>query len=165
MVTCDQQEKVSSSQKILLWIFLQIRNLIWRYAELNRSLVGSGLIPLNIELQQDDFTFCCGHNTVVEPYWRDWGRKVVLLRDNWHMFLHIFELRVLNKNNILDKTVFIMWPQILKKIAEKPPLKPLKEIKKSTKTMILSTIFGRFRGLNDSSYQISEATFQQVIFS
>ena len=36
MVTCDQQEKVLSSQKVLLGIFLQIRNLIKRYAELNR---------------------------------------------------------------------------------------------------------------------------------
>ena len=64
MVTCDEQEKVLSSQKVLLWIFLQIRNFIWRYAELNRLLVASGLIPLNIELQQDNHTVCCGHNTV-----------------------------------------------------------------------------------------------------
>ena len=64
MVTCDQQEKGLSSQKVLLWIFLQIRNLIWRYAVLNRLLVGSGLISLNIRLQQDDRTVCCGHNTV-----------------------------------------------------------------------------------------------------
>ena len=26
----------------------------------------SGLVPLNIELQQDDRTDCCGHNTVTE---------------------------------------------------------------------------------------------------
>ena len=64
MVTCDLQEKVLSSQKVLLWIFLSIRNLIWRYAELNHLLVGSGLIPLNIELQQEDRTVCCGHNSV-----------------------------------------------------------------------------------------------------
>ena len=30
--------------------------------------------------------------------------------------------------------------------------------------MKLSTIFGGFRGLNDSSYQIFEDTFQQLIF-
>ena len=59
MVTFDQQEKVLSSQKVLLWIFLQISNLIYRYADLNHLLVGSGLIPLNIELQQDDRTVCC----------------------------------------------------------------------------------------------------------
>ena len=64
MVSCDQQENVLYSQKVLLWIFLQIRNLIWRYAELNRLLVGSGLIQLNIGLQQEDRTVCCGHNTV-----------------------------------------------------------------------------------------------------
>ena len=34
------------------------------YAELNRLLVGSGLIPFNIELQQEDRTVCCGRNTV-----------------------------------------------------------------------------------------------------
>ena len=65
MVTCDKQEKVSSSQNVLLWIFLKIRYLIWRYAELNRLLVGSGQIPLNIELQQDDHTVCCSHTVVV----------------------------------------------------------------------------------------------------
>ena len=64
MVTCDQQKKVLSSQKVVLWIFLQIRNFIWRYAELNRLLVGSDLISLNIELQQDDRTACCRHNAV-----------------------------------------------------------------------------------------------------
>ena len=34
----------------------------------------------------------------------------------------------------------------------------------STKNMKLSAIFGRFRGLNDLSYKISEATFQPAIF-
>ena len=64
MVTCDQQETVSSSQNVLLWFFLEITYFIWRYVELNRLLVGSGLIPLNIELQQDDRTVCCGHTDV-----------------------------------------------------------------------------------------------------
>ena len=32
-----------------------------KYVELNRLLVGSGLISLNIELQKDDRTVCCGH--------------------------------------------------------------------------------------------------------
>ena len=44
--------------------FLEIRYLIWRYAELNRLLVGSSLIPLNIELEQDDHTVCCNHKIV-----------------------------------------------------------------------------------------------------
>ena len=65
MVTCDQQEKVFSSQKVLLWIVQEIRNLLWRYAELNRLLVGTGQIPLNIELQQDDRTVCCSHKVVL----------------------------------------------------------------------------------------------------
>ena len=60
MVTCDQQEKVLSRQKLLLWIILQIINLIWRYDELNRLLVGSCGIPLNLKLQQDDHTVCKG---------------------------------------------------------------------------------------------------------
>ena len=64
MVTCDQQEKVLSSQKVLLQIFLQIRNLLWGYAELNRLGVGCDVIPLNIELQQDDRNVCCGHKIV-----------------------------------------------------------------------------------------------------
>ena len=64
MVICDWQEKVLSSQNVLLWIFLEIRYLIWRYAELNRLLVGTGLISLNIELKQDDCTVCCGYTDV-----------------------------------------------------------------------------------------------------
>ena len=43
--------------KIII-VNLKIRYLIWRYAELNRLLVGSGLIQLNIELQQEDRTVC-----------------------------------------------------------------------------------------------------------
>ena len=68
MVTCDQQEKVLSGQNVLLWIFLEIRYLIGRYAELNRLLVGSGLFSLTIELQQDDRTVCCGHTDVEEEW-------------------------------------------------------------------------------------------------
>ena len=64
MESCDFQEEVAYNQMVLLWIFILIRNLIWRYTELNCLLVGSGLIPLNMELQQDDRTVCCGHNTV-----------------------------------------------------------------------------------------------------
>ena len=51
MVTCDQLKKVASSPKVLLGIFLQIRNKFWRYAKSNRLWVGCGLIPLNIRLQ------------------------------------------------------------------------------------------------------------------
>ena len=45
-------------------IFSKNTIFIQRHAELNRLLVGSGLIPLNTELQQDDRAVCCGHNTV-----------------------------------------------------------------------------------------------------
>ena len=65
MVTCDQEEKVAYSPKVSLKKFLQIINLFLRYAELNRLWVGSGLIPLNIELQQDDRTVCCSHTIVL----------------------------------------------------------------------------------------------------
>ena len=58
------RKKVLSSQNVLLWIFLQIRYLIWRYAEFNRLLVGSRLIPLNIRLQQDNWTVCFVHTAV-----------------------------------------------------------------------------------------------------
>ena len=64
MVTCDEKKKVLSSQNVLLLIFLKIRYLIWWYAELNRLLVGSGQIPLNIELKQDDYIVCCSHTVV-----------------------------------------------------------------------------------------------------
>ena len=46
-------------------------------------------------------------------------------------------------------------------MAEKGPKKTLKKIEKSTKNMKLSTIFGKSWGLNNSSYQNSEATFWQ----
>ena len=51
-------------------------------------------------------------------------------------------------------------------MTEKGPLKTLiKILQKSTENMKISTIFGRFQSLNNSSYQKSEATFQQAIFS
>ena len=46
MVTCDQQEKVSYSQKVSLGNFLQITNELRRYAEINRLLLGSSEIPI-----------------------------------------------------------------------------------------------------------------------
>ena len=52
MVTCDQQEKFCLVKMYYSEFFLPIRYLIWRYAELNRLLVGSSLIPLNTELTQ-----------------------------------------------------------------------------------------------------------------
>ena len=64
MVTCDEKIKVLFSQNVLLWIFLEIRYVIWRYTELNPLLVGSGQIPLNIKLKQDDYTVCCIHSVV-----------------------------------------------------------------------------------------------------
>ena len=64
MVTCDGKEKVLSSKNVLLWSFQKIRYLIKRYAQLNRLLVGSGQITLNIELQKDDRTVCCSHTVV-----------------------------------------------------------------------------------------------------
>ena len=36
MVTCDQQEKVTSSPKVLMRVFLEIQKVFLRYAELNR---------------------------------------------------------------------------------------------------------------------------------
>ena len=48
MLTFDQQEKVLSGQNVIMGIFLQIRNLFWTYDELNRSSVGTSLIPLNM---------------------------------------------------------------------------------------------------------------------
>ena len=65
-MTCDRQEKVLSSPKVLLRNFLQIRNSFWRYAEINRLWVGSSEIPILWELQQDDRTVCCSHTIV---YW------------------------------------------------------------------------------------------------
>ena len=59
------------SQNVLLWIFLEIRYLIWGYGELSCLLVGSGQIPLNIELKQDDYTVCCIHSVV-------WGQGKIV---------------------------------------------------------------------------------------
>ena len=80
------------------------------------------------------------------------------------MFLHIFELSVKNKR--------IFWTKLLKnmvsdssKIGLEGASENAQKIKqKSTKNMKLFTIFGGLRGLNNSSYQISDAIFQQTIF-
>ena len=44
------------------------------------------------------------------------------------MFLHYLKLRVQNIKEMLDKTVYVMWSQILEKTAEKGRLKMLKRI-------------------------------------
>ena len=36
-----------------------------KVSELNHLLVGSGQIPLNIEVKQDDYTVCCSHTVVL----------------------------------------------------------------------------------------------------
>ena len=81
-MTCDEKIKVLSSQNVLLWIFLKKRYIIWRYADLNRLLVGSGQIPLNIELKQDDYTVCCSH-TVVWSLLTGLFRSVLLEMSIW----------------------------------------------------------------------------------
>ena len=61
------------------------------------------------------------------------------------MFQDILEPKVGNKNSSLEKTVKIIWSQILQKMALTWPLKIIKKIfLKSTKNMKLSTIFGGF---------------------
>ena len=65
MVTFDLQEKVLSRQNVLLCVFIEIGYLIFRYSELNRLLVGSSLIPLNIDLEQDNHTVCCNRKIVI----------------------------------------------------------------------------------------------------
>ena len=76
------------------------------------------------------------------------------------MFLDILELGVQNSNDILDKTVFILQSQILKIWLKSGLRNGSKNIAKKYQNMKLSTIFGGFRGLNDSSHLISEATFR-----
>ena len=51
MVTYDQQVKVADSPKVSLKKILEITNSFWRYAELNRLLVGSSEIPFLWQLQ------------------------------------------------------------------------------------------------------------------
>ena len=66
----------------------------------------------------------------------------------------------------IDKIVLNLCSQILKKKGLKGASENAKKnIAKKQQNMTLSAFFGGFRGLNDSSYQISEATFRQVIFS
>ena len=85
----------------------------------------------------------------------------MILTRNLHMFQDILEPKAENKNFSLKKTVSMIWSQILEKMALRWPRKIIKTIfLKSTKNMKLFTIFGGFRGLNDSSYHIFEDTFQ-----
>ena len=69
----------------------------------------------------------------------------MVLTRNLHMCRDTIELKVENKNLSLDKTVKIIWFQILQKMALTWPHKIIKKIfLKSTKNMNLSTIFGGF---------------------
>ena len=51
----------------------------------------------------------------------------MVLTRNLHIFQDIFELKVENKNFSLDKTVLIIWYQILQKIALTLPHKIVKK--------------------------------------
>ena len=67
-----------------------------------------------------------------------------------------------NKSVNFGKTDYIMQSQILEKVASNEPWKTFKKVQqKSIKNIELSIIFGGFRGLNNISYQMIEATFQQ----
>ena len=93
MVTCDQQEKVAYSPKVSLENFLQITNSFWRYAELNRLLVGSSEIPILWELQQDDLTVCCSHTNVpteLDTYNDGW--LVSMLYNIFYSFIQNFQI-------------------------------------------------------------------------
>ena len=69
----------------------------------------------------------------------------MILTRNLHMFQDILEPKVENKNLSLEKTVLIIWSQILGKMALTWPHKIITKIfLKSTKNMKLSTIFGGF---------------------
>ena len=58
METFGQQDKVASSPQAFLWIFLQIQNKFWRYAELNRFWVGWTKFPF-YELGQQEWGQGC----------------------------------------------------------------------------------------------------------
>ena len=64
-MTCDQQEKVFVSSKGIIVNFSTNKKFYWTVCWIKPFISGFGLIPLNIVLQQDDRTVCCGHNTVV----------------------------------------------------------------------------------------------------
>ena len=69
----------------------------------------------------------------------------MVLTRNLHIFQDIFELKVQNTNKSLEKTVKILWSQILQKMALTWPHKIIKKnFLKSTKNMNLSAIFGGF---------------------
>ena len=77
------------------------------------------------------------------------------------MFTHVFEFTVQDKNKNLEKT-FFNWPLRFVKNCLNWSLK--KVSKKVPKSLNCPRSLADFRGLNNSSYQISEATFQQAFF-
>ena len=64
METCGQQEKVAAKPKVLLGIFLKIQTLFWRYAELNRFLMGLTKFPF-YDLGQQEWSQGCIRNKCV----------------------------------------------------------------------------------------------------
>ena len=88
-------------------------------------------------------------------------------KTQFHMFLHIFfsfESKIKLKKKF-RQNFFLNIVSDFRKITEKETLETLKKCSKHVpKKEKFSTIFSGFRGLNHSSYQISEATFRQAIF-
>ena len=80
------------------------------------------------------------------------------------MFLHILVPKVQNKNENLEQMwLYNVVPILGKSSVKWPPKIVKKTTTKNTQNNKLLTIFAKFRGLSDPSYQFSEATFQQTI--
>ena len=76
------------------------------------------------------------------------------------MFLDMLEPKVQHKNESLEKN----WLHIVVSDSGKSvPKMALVNCQKSTQNMKLSTIFGWFWGLFNSSYQFAETTLQQSL--
>ena len=116
MVSCDQQEKVSSIQNVLPWIFLEIRYFIWRYAVINRLLVGSSLIPLNIKLEQDDRTDCCNQKIVMHKVLLPRTCLVFTLPESEHNFQTIQKVQSHGSGNKLFMLNTLLTHKILQKL-------------------------------------------------
>ena len=107
----------------------------------------------------------------VKLFWRDWGRKLGLLRHNLHIFLHIFELRA-KKMKLVTKLFLYCGLRFLKKWLKRAPKNAGKKAKKKhqknkknsfhnlwlitrPKRFILSYIWGHFLTSNFSLAFIS----------
>ena len=74
------------------------------------------------------FINCISRSEIRQNFTGEIEEKGWTFKAQFTQVVHVFDLRVQNTNEILDKTVLLLWSQIFEKMDKKGHLKVLKKI-------------------------------------